>query len=279
MSARADKIWTFLNTYFTGTFNEITDFFFAGNYVYLLIFAAAIVMLIIFRKEFDKGYKLLIPFCLTGMVLILYNPLVKVVFEKLPAVEEGNVYARLWLLFPVWIVIAYTVVCVCMRISNKVLKCAFIAAVAAALIFSGNTIMKQQKMLDAQSIYKIKPEAVQIADEVLRLNGNEPTVLYIFVPQSDTSERYVNGGTLAEGIRQYSGNILLYPSYCTAEDLQQGGYLSSEIGIIWLFDYAKNADCDFIAYPDTDYFVENIRLQGHEPESYAGGYVIYRINR
>jgi len=278
------NIVDYLHGYFTGTVVEITNMFFAGNIPYIIIFVASLFIIIRNRNEFGRGHKLFAAYSLLMLLFVIYNPVWKYVFLKFPAAAGGSVFVRFWLLVPVWVMIAYACANSLGSSSKKLLKTAGAVMLAVVLIFSGNSIRSLAMMNDAGNPYKVNNAAVQIADEVLSLSGNEPVSLMIYSAGYGMDDNYVNGGTVYEGIRQYTGLIEVhryyfyndewnayYVSDMTPEGESTADYVNNLIAghQYWNFDY--------VAMPDDERLNSKIDTERFPLAARAGGYCIYKL--
>ena len=264
-----------------------TEMYFAHNYVYLGVFILALLFLIWKRKEYKAAFGLLGVYTILQLVLIIYNPLLLPLCNKIPGfdVEGSKVFARFWLLVPVWIIIAYVLAVTLPKIKIKVLKYVAAVAVAALLIYTGDSVRSLDMFNDSSSVYKVRPEAVELADEILNITGGGPASLYLFQPEYEVADNFVNGGTVHYGILQYTGNIRvvphsysqaewdgwLTPEYCPDQQTTSQSYIHS------CFMTGDYYECDYAAVPDDERINYKIDNLGYELVGQAAGYNIYRI--
>ena len=262
-----------------------TELYFAHNYVYLGVFILALLFLVWKRKEYKAAFGLLGLYTILQLVLVIYNPLLLPLCNKIPGFEGDKVFARFWLLVPVWIIIAYVLAVTIPKIKFKVLKYVAAIAVAALLIYTGDSVRSLDMYNDSLCVYKVRPEAVELADEILEITGGEPASLYLFQPEYEVADNFVNGGTIHYGILQYTGNIRvvpnpysqaewdgwLTPEYCPDQQTTSQSYIHS------CFMTGDFYECDYAAVPDDERINYKIDNLGYELVGQAAGYNIYRI--
>ena len=133
------------------------------------------------------------------LILIIYNPVIKPVSDSVLPYTQGNkeaVFSRVWILCPIWLTISY-----CIALCNaKKLKHVMMVFLSAIIVLFGQSIETQSAMQELSNAYKIDEQSVQIADSVLKASQGNPIHLLVFVPYHDTFERFVQGGTIYEGI-------------------------------------------------------------------------------
>ena len=281
------SLFLYLKEFFSVTLVGNTELYFAQNYLYLGVFILALVYLIWKRNDCKAAFGLLGVYTILQLVLIIYNPLLAPILNRLPGfnVEGSKVFARFWLLVPVWIIIAYVLSVTISKIKNKILTYVVVVAITAVLIYTGDSVRSLNMFNDAQCAYKVRPESIEIADEIISITGGEPTSVYMFVPEYDVADNYVNGGTIYYGILQYTGLIYvsphpyaawewedyLTPEYCANSDILSQSYIHS------YFIIGDTLGCEYLAMPDDERINYKIDNLGYELMGQAGGYNIYRI--
>ena len=175
------------------------------NYVFVIMYVACLVIMISMRDQAPNGHKLLSVYSLLLIGLVLYNPVAHYIGFNLFKDSES---IRMWLLLPVVTVIAFAITVVTDNPSlKKAGKGAVIGAMAAVIFFFGSSIMRTQMMVDTTNAMKINDESVKIADVILEDSNNEPTTLLMYTFEDYTSGQFVNGGTVCDGIEQYTADI------------------------------------------------------------------------
>lgn len=270
---------------FTKMFSAMTDSFFVGNMCYIVIVIVSCVFIIYKRNSMRRGYTLFALFSLLLLSLIVYNPILNSVLNKF-ASEEDNISIRFWLLCPLWLVIAYAFSSNDLSPSKKINK-AFPVIVGAIIVFSGSTIDILNMYNSTSNMYKIRGEAVEIADEILSLDCESNPSVLVFEPKYSSEDNYVQNGTIYYGLKQYTGNILTYPYYYTEEEWNE--YLLPEI--LWdgktlsksyingiLLWYKELYYYDFVALPKEESFIAKMDYCGYQLVGEAGGYYIFEYS-
>lgn len=275
----------YLKEFFCVTLLGNTELYFAQNYVFLGMFLVALAFLVWKRNDYKAAFGLLGIYTILQLVIIIYNPILIPLFNKIPGFEGEKVFARFWLMVPVWIIIAYVLAVLISRLKNKIIEYVVAVAVAAVLIYTGDSVRSLDMFNDARCAYKVRPESIAIVDEMLSITGGEPTSLYMFVPEYDVADNYVDGGTIYYGILQYTGLIYvsphpyptwewedyLIPEYCADSDILSQSYIHS------YFIIGDTLGCEYLAMPDDERINYKIDNLGYELMGQAGGYNIYRI--
>lgn len=262
-------------------FAEITNMFFAGNLVYLVVLIAAMVSLAVFKNESDRGYDLFFVYTVLLLVLIIYNPVLRYFFQKIPAAGTP-IYARLFVLCPFWLIIAYVTTVGSLRMKKwRFSNYIVVIAVTIILIYFGSSITGESMMNPPNNVYKINPTAIDIADAVLEETGGDPTSLWIFMPEPESGEKYINGGTIYEGIRQYTGKIHLYRWYFS-DDYWNDFFVSETASIEYIRDIMdvnlQQQGIEFAAWPNNDIVSSKLGDLGYDLVAQCGEYNIYRLN-
>ncbi len=277
------SLYLFVHDQIIGSFLNVINLHFAENYVYLLLFVICLVMLIVKRKDLTRGYLLLGIFTSIVLIILFILP-TQMLFNMIPA-SDDSVFARLWLLCPVWLVIAYVAAASIPKMENKIHKTVISMVLVLVIVFSGNTIQSLNMLNNPQTPYKIRADSVEIADEVLRLNDGNPTSLFILVPDYADGENYINGGTLNMGIQQYTGDIQLTPFKCS-DDFWNGYFLSDitptdREAEEWLGAFVSEryaaTGAEFYASPTNEIVDKRLEDLGYECISTVSGYSIYKM--
>ncbi len=277
-------LFDFIHDQLLDSFARVTNLYFSTNYIYLIVFIMCVVLLIVKRNDNPNGYWLL-GISTILILLVLYFPPLLQLFNFLPA-SDDMVFARLWLLCPVWIVIAYSCASNISDIKNNVIRYSSVVILVLILIISGNNIYSLNMLNEPQNIYKIRTESIEISDEVLRLNNGAPTSLFIIVPLYNDEENYINGGTVNRGIEQYTGDIRLTAFKLSDEDWNNyflsditPTNLDSEDWIgLFISQRYENSKAEFFALPTNDTVNSKLTDLGYEWLSDVAGYSIYRMN-
>lgn len=278
-----EKLLSYLRGLFTETYPAITDSFFDGNIAYILIVLISLVLLFIRRKDLKEGHQMFAAFTLVSL-LIIYNPLFRLVFSKIPSANDG-VIARLWILCPFWLIVAYVVALYCSKISKAVVKYIAVLATVSVLILTGSTVRSLGMIREPSNIYKINEASVEIADEVLELNGGEPVSLMIFTPEYEVGENFIEGGTINEGMRQYTADVCVYAHRPSEEfwndyfvaDITPTNRDSVEYLNAYITEWHDVQCFDYFAVPVDEVVKSKLDTLQYELVSSIAGYDIYRM--
>lgn len=276
-------IYTWVHDRLINPVVHVTEIFFSSNYVYLILFIVCFVLLIKKRKEMPEGYVLLGLYSSIVLPLIYFLWLFDL-FNIIPFSGDA-VFARLWLLCPVWLVLSYAMVVYVCNINTKHVKYLVILGLSLLLVLSGASIRSLSMVNTPQNLYKIRSESIEIADQVLRLNNGEPTSLFMIVPYQGVEDNYVNGGTINMGIEQYTSEIQLTAFKLSEEDWNNfflsettPTNLDSEDWIrLFISQRYENTYADYFALPTNDILNSRLSDLGYEWQSDVAGYSIYRF--
>ncbi len=277
------SLYSFFHDQIIGSFFNVTNLHFAENYVYLLLFVICFVILIVKRKDLTRGYLLLGIFTSIVLIILFILP-TQMLFNMIPA-SDDSVFARLWLLCPVWLVIAYVAAASIPKMENKVYKTVVSIVLVLVIVFFGNTIQSLNMLNNPQTPYKIRAASVDIANEVLRLNNGKPTSIFLIVPDYADGENYINGGTINMGIQQYTGDIQLTPfkcsddlwnSYCLSDITPTDREAEEWLGAFVSERYAATG-AEFYASPTNEIVDKRLEDLGYECISTVSGYSIYKM--
>ena len=261
---------------------HITNIFFEGNYLYLFLFIISLITLTVSLKKQSRRVLSLLMFSYLSL-LFIYLPLTSVLFDRY---LDGNpVFARLWMICPVWIIVACAAVICLSGISNKVIKVVSVFLIIILLIVSGSSIRTLNMISNTDDVYKIRNEAVEISNEVMRLNNDEPTSLFMLVPVYTVPDNFVEGGTVKSGIEQYTGRVNLTAFGCSDEFWND--YFLSDVtptnreSLEWINAFINEryaaSGAEYFAVPDDEIVNSKIDSLGYELLSQAGGYRLYRM--
>gem|GEM_PF-1102725 len=214
----------------TITFDDIATInseFWAGNYFYFGIAIVAFMLLMMNRKRWKEAHKALTSYILLLLCLLLYNPVTYyILVNKLGAFSEWQETVRFWILFPGWIMIAY-VLAETIGSVQKFWKRALAVIVAVCLMTSwGTSLMDLDYIYGSSNAYKINQNAKLIADSILELSDGEATSARYVDLDTNYSGKFQNGGSIPEGITQYTADIFMSSVLYTQE--QWDTYIAPE---------------------------------------------------
>lgn len=266
------------------SFLHVISLHFDSNYIYLAIFIMCFVTLFAKRKEHTKGYLLFGVFS-SFVIMFMLIPSTQSLFDRIPSTNEP-VFARLWILCPIWLIVIYSFVnWIFANKKDNSNKEVGIVLLSALLIVSGSSLTSNNMLNNTVSAYKVKSESVEIADEILQLNNDNPTTVFILVPYYSEGENYINGGTLNMGIQQYTGKIRILPYKCS-EDFWCDFFLSDATPTNrdaeeWLgafvSEWHEATGYEYLAVPSNDIVERRLADLGYDCISTTAGYNIYRM--
>ncbi len=271
-------IFKCIRDYITIEIPSITNELFNKNWVYFFVALISLIMLLVKRKHHETGVHLLLPFSLLTLIII-YNPFVRKVFLLLPA-TDNSVISRFWIICPIWLIIAYSISNYTYVISKPYKRFLFVSLVVVLLIVSGDSIRSLSMINSPNNVYKIRSESIEIADEVLRLNNYEPAKLLVFEPLSLSGDKFENGGTIHQGIRQYTGEIGEFGYEYSEEewntffisDVNDNGNPDAEL---YLYRITIQRIYDYYALPADVRVVPRMESYGYHVVGNVGGYYIF----
>jgi len=266
---------------------DITNMFFSRNLFYLFLYIVALTWVSSDNHLYQRGKRLITIFTFIVLGFAIFNPYLYDLSLKYPVLGY-EVYARIWLMCPIWVTISY---CASIAISqgcfqkkhwNTVVAIAF----AGLIIAFGASINSLNMMNDTNCKYKVRTESIEIADKILDYSNGEPTVLFIYVPKTHDEANYINGGTIYEGIRQYTGEIATY-RYEYTEEIWNNYYLSeiipvgnitSDAYVCEFLDIAhENNGFEYIAFPDDPRILARMDYCGYEYLDHIAGYYLFSV--
>lgn len=275
-------VYEYLSGPFMLFLSETTDVLFAGNYIYLSMVIVSIVSVFTSRRDNSRTSNLLVAFTLVTLLLFVYNPLFSYIFHLFPYGFD-DVKARIFLLCPFWLIIASDLSETALRFRRKVCSPIFAIVIAFILIFAGDSIDSRSMANDSECIYKIKDQSVDIAEEALQISNNEPVSLFIVFPNGSNG-KFENGGSVYEGIKQYSA-IISVDQYAFTEEAWNERFLEDTMpdGVTLTEEYIRTflsvqtSGYDLIAFPDDERINNKICNSGYVIVGQASGYNLYSL--
>ncbi|MEE0956373.1 MAG: hypothetical protein U0L49_11290 [Eubacterium sp.] len=218
-----------------GSIEDLSGLFWYNNYFYFGIFCFALTVLMIRRSKYRKAHGFLLPYCMMFLALIMYNPLAyKLLTQKiLPGPEY---FARLCILLPSWFLIAAVLGLLAAEQEKKWHRAALVAVTAFLLIATGTSITSNDTVTieKASNTYKVNQKAIELADKILELSGGQDTSLLLYSHATETDDsgskqegKYIIGGDVADGIRQYTGKI--YVSGLNFNSQEWASYIAADL--------------------------------------------------
>mgnify|MGYP004607872913 CR=1 FL=1 len=172
---------------------------FWGESSYMVLFVISIVLILWGKRKNDRA-KLMAIYSITVLLFVIYNPLVAPIGLKFFTGDPWS-YMRIFYLLPLMPLIAYVLsdyyadmVEVTEKTSKKVLV---LCIICITVVISGRVYDKSM-YVKAQNIYKVDEQALEIAETVLDVSGEEKA--RVVLP---------NNENIIFGIRQYTGDIIV----------------------------------------------------------------------
>lgn len=229
-----------------------------GTGLVMIWFLAALIYLFINEKH--KPKRIVLVYMPIIMLVLYFNPLFASAFCKMVGSE---IYFRICWLVPVIVVISYTTVCICGKLTGKK-QLLFAAAATALIAVSGKLVYSNPLYSRAENIYHVPDSVVHICDAIA-VPGRE--VMAVFPSE------------LLLYVRQYS------PVVCMpyGRDVFTGYYNEfydamerEAIDLEELARLAREKRCHYIVLREEKEILGNPRNFGWEIFGRTDGYVIYR---
>lgn len=248
------------------------DIYWNGNYVFLTIYIVCLTILFAGKSKNTRGQRFLFLFSVFALIGICYNPLIHVLFLKMPQSSEA-VYGRIWIFLPVWLVIAFA--CSAAKIKKEsplIRNCSYVF-LAVGIALSGFSSSSLGYYIDSGSYYKTSSEGQEIADIVLSFNNNNPASLLLFCDEQEKNGNYVNGGSSYYGLMQYTGNVGIVPifydeqyiqSYYLSEVLPDGETKTQEYIDYCFIKYRRLYDFSYVVLPHDNELQEKMLCAGYQ---------------
>ncbi len=273
-------IYGFINEYITRSFIDTTNVFFERNYIYLVFVIVSTAYLIAHRQEHYRGYKLIYAFVIVVSSVIIYNPLFSILAIKLPKYNDA-VLARNWILVPVWLLISFTLSIMLANIKQTAYKNLIVVIIVFSLLASGNSVNSLNYYISSNNNYKIRSEAIELSNDIIRINDNTPATILLIMPTYDVLDNYIYGGTVTKGITQYTGNIRCINLRLSQSDWNNAiSYTSTSENQIneMLMGYYHMYQYDYVACPNNESVTTILFHCGFNLVATSGGFNIYKYD-
>lgn len=181
------------------------------------------------------------------------------------SVDIGN--SRL--IFPVWLIMAYSATVLVLSIRKRMYRVYMTIGLCAVMVFAGSSMTSINMLTQAKNVYKVSEGVPELADEVLMINGGNPTRILVFQPYLG-DEDWPAEENVYQGLCMYSSKLSVdCYAYSPSEDLTSNGFIEAVI--------PQKADAiDYFIFPEN---LENSRVMeehGFSLVGNAGGYNIFR---
>ena len=163
--------------------NEVVELFRSYMGTGLVVAWFLVCMVYLFFREKDKGKRILFLYAPLVLFLLFFNPLFMKILYGFIGTE---IYYRILWLIPVSLVIAYTVVKICMDLRGRK-QAVFLTFAVIMILFSGSCIYRSPFFTKAENPEHMPEAVIQICDRI-QVEGREvmaafPKELVSFVRQ------------------------------------------------------------------------------------------------
>lgn len=229
-----------------------------GTGLILVIFLAALIYLLINEKR--KPMRILFVYVPIIILLIYFNPLF---FRFFYGMVEEEIYFRICWLLPIAMVIAYTVVCVCEKMSGLKRVC-FASTAVMIVMVSGKLVYSSPLYSLAENCYHVPQKVVDICDAI-RLDGREvmaafPDEFLLYTRQYSPFVCMPYGREALQGVYNELRNVIM----------------SEEIEVDRLAELAKAYACHYVIFPEDRILVGEMEDYEYELFDTMHGYLIYK---
>lgn len=241
---------------------------YAGNGVLMGLYLAAWIIIVVLEKK--KENKTAFAFSAWYLPLVLVNPLVGAVLERLNMLPERIV--RIYWLLPVFFVIAYGGALLVQGAEQKFrMGILTTAIVVMGLVFVGNPIVTGENFIKAENIYKLPDGVIQIVDMI-----NEDA------EHSGGERKAVMPMSLSTYARQYDGTLpMLYGRYPEDDAKAIEAYEMMQwpsVPVEQVRERAKEEGCRYLVLDDTREWTDMPEEELLEFVGSYGNYCLYRLN-
>lgn len=275
--------------------DSINNVYWNGNYAYFLVFVVCVVFLLFNKKqqEFLRCRQMMMIYTIILATVFIYNPLFKVCIQTVPGFDEA-VFARVWLIAPIWLIMSIVITELVNRFDKTVYRYLFAIITALIIVAFGSSMDAINYMHDSLNDFKIQPDSVLIANEILKYSdGNNTDALIVYVSDNAGNTFEVDGntnthnfeidGTVYGGVVQYTGKIHavslaltpdVWEKYYTSSYTPEGITSQEYVHDIFTF-YRRWRDFRFVAMPADESLITKMTEAGYVYKSSVGGYYIF----
>lgn len=278
------NIISIIRNYINSFLPELLNLFFAGNVIYFVIFIVTMSQLSQYKNELLAGKKLFFNYTIGVLFLTVLNPFFVIAFMRSPSASYESL-ARFWLLCPTFLLFSFVFCILIISIKRQFHRFVALGVLLVLLFSSGNTITSLGMINSTNNIYKIRSESIVIADRIITLCDGAPTAVLVFIPEYEGPGNFVDGGTIASGIMQYTGLIDVHTNGYTDDtwhdfyildqipgtDISTQDYLDAVLS-----EYYRLYQCEFVIIPDDECMIEKMHNSNYELVDSETGYYIYQ---
>ncbi len=233
---------------------------FVGNGMYIALFLIAV--LYIFLREKDKKKKIVLVYFPILVFIVVTNPIFTMITS---GVFTSEVYARLFWMIPLGVVIAYAAVLAINEGKDKFEKIVICVSFLVIIALSGKFYFDTKgTFIELGNFYRIPDESVLVAqligiDEEENKKALVPAELIPYIRQIDGTIELLYG---RKPDTAYWDNPL-------ATELDNGN-------VEYIVKVLKNSNCQYVVYKRATVMREPIQNYGFEKINETQNYVIYK---
>lgn len=235
-----------------------------GTGLILGFFLVSLVYL--FVKEEKKQIRILFIYVPTVMLILFFNPL----FERIMNEYLGDeIYYRILWLLPVTLVLAYTILQICVSLKGKK-RLIFTVCAAFLTVVSGSLIYNNPYFTKAQNLYHVPDSVVHICDAI-EIPGREVTAVFPL--------------DMVQYVRQYSPVVCMpYGREILVEKWNEWAIQNDlcdvmeadEINAEELGRLAREQRCVYIVLPENKKLTGDLTQSDYEEFVRTDGYTVYK---
>lgn len=252
--------------------NYIVNLFrlYAGNGAVMLLYLAAWVLIVVLEKK--KEHKTAFAFSAWYLPLVIINPLVGMLMEKLQILPERMV--RLYWLLPVFPAIAYGLALLVGNAEKKRRVGTLMTVIlVAGLILVGKPIVTGENFVKAENLYKLPDGVIQIVDMI-----NDDAADW----GREDDRKSVMPLELSTYARQYDGSLLmLYGRYPTenVREIETYNLMGQQkVPVDRVVEHAKAENCRYLVLDAAKEWENMPDEEVLIPVGSYGNYCLYRLN-
>lgn len=256
------EILNFVNT----KYNEYN-----GTGMQMALFFAAILYLILKKKEKDKSY-LFVGYTLLFFLITFFPITAKIIMKY--CIGEG-VYWRMFWLLPTAVITGYAAVDVIMSVTEKAKRYLLLAAMLGIVVLTGTNVYNGSIFQGKENNYKLPQGTIDVCD-IIEADANANGI---------SQKKLIAPNDLLTSIRQYNAGILMPYGNNALKGLKIAGDHAKQIFRIMSSDtpnfealgyYAALEDCNYLAYPADDAIAEALKQQNYDKIGANANYYVYR---
>lgn len=240
-----------------------------GISMYFLLFLIASIYLYISEKE-KNNFVLLIEYSLLNL-FVIFNPLIA---KWVIAAIDKKVYWRVFWIFPLTVVLAYTATTIVQKIKEKQGKMVVTIAFILIIVFSGKFIYTPDNFTAKTNWYKLPQETISICN--------------ILKNDSDDDIRVVVPPSLESTIRQYDADIYMvygrdgginsHYKDINERNALRNLMLGDVLNVPSIYSSMRYFDCNYLVVYNSTVLSENLGDYEFEYVESTDIYDIYRLN-